>query len=190
MIIHIFHKLGSLRTTKIAALCTGGLLLSIQVGLSHTSIGKSFDSAGHTSSNLIADAVKLLDVGTFNAMDARRVTGDGLTPDHIPSGAAVVKAYELKNNTTVKRDSDLYKKIYGNANTIVYSGAIHLKSSRTYGGRNTEAQILQDAKDLKGAFTRDTEIIRKPLIDSGLSSAAVTAAFKKLDDLNKASGLY
>jgi filamentous hemagglutinin len=170
----------------VTAITTTGLLLSVQMVFSSSPVKPVLNVV----SNWVAQAVKPLEVGTYKAMSSRAVVGDTLTPDHIPSGAAVVKAYELKNNTVVKKDSTLYNTIYGSANTIVYSGAIHMGSSRTYGGRNTDAQILQDAKDLKGAFTRDTQAIRQPLINSGLKAADVDAAFQKLDALNKASGLY
>jgi uncharacterized protein YfcZ (UPF0381/DUF406 family) len=135
---------------------------------------------------IIAAAVQPLEVGTYGAMAAKAVVGDNLTPDHIPSFAAVKKFKITKGGSlTAAQETDLRN----NTNTIVYSGTIHKDFSRTYGGRNTDAQITADAKDLKAAFEADKAKVRPELVKL-YGAAKVDAAFTALNNLNIKSGLY
>jgi hypothetical protein len=173
-----------------------GLLLSVPSVLSSTKTisfqNNNVDKIG------VAAPVKVLDVGTFKEMDAGRVKSDNLTPDHIPSGAAVIRAVTIRDQKLDPNAPETDKKIpvsgtsnptYLSANTIVYDTDLHKDYSRTYLNRNNPAQIKADAADLKVAFSKDVAIIRPYLIKK-YDVAKVDAAFKKLDDLNKASGLY
>lgn len=135
--------------------------------------------------------VKPLDTGTYKDMAARAVVGDNLTPDHIPSFAAIKKYREKVQGGAITGAAETA--LRNSTNTIVYSGTIHQKFSRTYGGRNTEAQIAADGKDansLKAAFVKDRDTVRPELIKSGLKAADVDKAFADLDALNKKIGLY
>jgi hypothetical protein len=153
-------------------------------------------SKGDVVQTAAALPVKALDMGTFKDLDFRKP--DGLTPDHIPSGAAVIRAITIRDQKLDPNSPETDKKIpasgrsspvYLSANAIVYDTDLHASYSRTYLSRNNPAKIKADAADLKTAFKNDVDTIRPYLIKK-YSGSDVDKAFKKLDDLNKASGLY
>jgi uncharacterized protein YfcZ (UPF0381/DUF406 family) len=149
------------------------------------SISPKFDAV--RSGYIIAAAVQPLEVGTYGAMTAKAVVGDNLTPDHIPSFAAVKKFKEkIKGGALTGAEET---KLRNETNTIVYSGTLHKDFSRTYAGRNNDAQITADAKDLKAAFAADKAKIRPELVKV-YDAAKVDAAFTALNNLNIKSGLY
>lgn len=132
-------------------------------------------------------AVKPLEVGSYGELAPRSV-GDGLSPDHIPSFAAIrtqietklgrpltaVEARQLRNETTA----------------IVIDTDIHQAASATYGGRNLPAQIAADAADLGKAAQRDQAALQQALQDRGYSRSRVNDAFEQLHQANKNKGLY
>lgn len=154
----------------------------------------------------------LLKVGTFKAMGAISV-GDGMTPDHIPSGAAVVVACYFSEgkaeSSLPSRIGDLYapgapyRYIYEKANTVVYDTVIDQKQSPTYGGRNDRTRIIADAKDLKTAFDNDKKEVanflpklqkkrdanNKP-VDKFVTAKEVEDALTALDGANTKDGIY
>jgi hypothetical protein len=135
----------------------------------------------------ISANVQALEVGTYSTMAAKAVVGDNLTPDHIPSFAAVKKFKEkIKGGALTGAEET---KLRNDTNTIVYSGTIHKDFSRTYGGRNTNTQITSDASNLKGAFAADKAKIRPELVKL-YGETKVDAAFTALNNLNIKSGLY
>jgi hypothetical protein len=160
-----------------------------------------------------ATPTALLQVGTFKNMSAISV-GDTMTPDHLPSGAAVVIACYLSNGNSeasiptqisslYQSSSSPYYHVYQKANTIVYDTAIHQQSSPTYGARNNREKIISDAKNLKLAFGNDKAVVMKALLASQktrdgnnkptntlVTSQAVEAAFTNLNNLNVNSGIY
>lgn len=75
-------------------------------------------------------------------------------------------------------------------NTLVIDTDIHQQVSRTYGGRNSPSQIALDASDLGAAARRDQVALQKQLIDRGYTQRQIDEAFIKLDQANKAKGLY
>jgi hypothetical protein len=144
---------------------------------------------------------------------------DAMTPDHIPSGAAVVVACYLSDKNKEEdlpariSDSYVYDKktnpsprydyVYSEANTIVYDTAIHQKSSPTYGGRNKRDVIIADAKNLKRAFADNRGIVEPALIASqkkrdanhkppsvSVTRKEVEADFDRLNSLNTSSDIY
>lgn len=154
----------------------------------------------------------LLNIGTYKAM-ALISKKDAMTPDHIPSGAAVVVAcYKIDNSGKEPPDSLTistlydsatapYYHVYQKANTIVYDTAIHQKYSPTYG--QDRALILKHAKDLTVAFKEDKAVVFQKLLDLqktrdannkpttiAVSTQAVEKSFAGLNDLNKAAGIY
>lgn len=153
----------------------------------------------------------LFKVGTYREMKAAS-DKDGMTPDHIPSGAAVVVACYLadgnKEENLPKALGDLYKlssnpyyHVYWKANTLVYDTQIHRDSSRTNG--QTRDTAISDAKNLKKAFQDDKSALVQPLLTSqkqrdandqpttkAVTSQQVNDAFKDLDTLNTNSGIY
>ena len=111
----------------------------------------------------------------------RGVKGDGLTPDHIPSRAALVKAKEksllaAETKRLGRQLSDIEKEalLLTNAEkaairdkgwTLVKEADFHQSVSRSWGPRNTAKQIAEDAKDLAVAvekeFVTDLSAIEK-----------------------------
>lgn len=126
--------------------------------------------------------VKTLDVGTYGEL-APKSNGDGLTPDHIPSFAAIRQAREAELGRELNVSEE--RELRSTTNCIIYGTCTHQQESRTYGGRNTAAQIKQDAQDLGAAQERDLQAIRDALINQGNSPKNVDAAFDRLRELNK-----
>lgn len=155
----------------------------------------------------------VLQVGTFKSMSVISV-GDSMTPDHIPSGAAVVVACYLSDgnseaslpsqiNSLYSSASSSYYHVYQKANTMVYDTSIHAQSSPTYAGRNNRDRIIADAKNLKTAFNNDKQIVAKALTTSQktrdannkptntlVTAQQVETAFTKLDSENTTAGIY
>ncbi|MDR3638112.1 MAG: hypothetical protein P4L84_30180 [Isosphaeraceae bacterium] len=131
--------------------------------------------------------VSQLEVGPYQDLAARSV-GGGLTPDHIPSFAAIRANVErqLGRPLTAAEARALREQ----TNTIVIRTQTHQQGSRTYGGRNTPAQIQTDSLDLQAAFRADQAALRQRLIQDGHTPEAVDAAFQQLDQLNRQAGRY
>ena len=128
-----------------------------------------------------------LESGPFEEL-ARRSVRDGLTPDHIPSFASIKMNVEreLKRTLTSAEEAILRNE----TNAIVVRTRSHMDVSRTYGGRNTPDQILQDSLDLQRAFQLDQEAWLQRLLDEGHTLEEILSAFKKLDELNRNAGRY
>lgn len=101
--------------------------------------------------------VKVGDCGSYGAVQYLETTGDGLTGDHQPSGAAIKEAIRLQLHASLNQvlTRSMAQKAYQKAITVVVSDTWHKLSSRTYGGRNTSAQIKADALDLLTASMED-----------------------------------
>lgn len=127
-----------------------------------------------------------LEVGTYGQQAARSVK-DGLTPDHIPSIAAVTQTFErtfgpmqLVERSALRRATP----------TIAIPSNVHVSSSRTYGGRNTVAQILADSHDLANANKLDRMAYQQALRQQGYTQRQIDDAFNELERLHKAYGMY
>ncbi|MCL2892095.1 hemagglutinin repeat-containing protein [Brenneria tiliae] len=131
-------------------------------------------------------AVKPLDVGSYKELKDRSVVGDSLEHDHIPSFAALRTA---KENELGRKLSPTEEKIlYQNATAVEVPKDIH-RAGLTYGGKNTAAQVQQDALDLCGAVCRDTDALRTNMIERGYEPALVDDAVKKIIDRNRQTGV-
>ncbi|WP_218026296.1 hypothetical protein, partial [Acetobacter indonesiensis] len=128
-----------------------------------------------------------LEVGTYGDQSARSKK-DGLTPDHIPSFAAVRKSLELTYGRPLTIDEQ--KELRAVTSTIAVETKIHQESSRTYGGRNSQDQILQDAQDLSNAALKDMDALREPLTKAGYSKEDIDDAFRILHQQNINNGWY
>lgn len=131
-------------------------------------------------------AVKPLDVGSYKELKDRAVVGDGLEHDHIPSFAALrtAKENELGRKLTPAEEKTLYQ----NATAVEVPKDVH-RAGPTYGGKNTAAQVQQDALDLCGAVCRDTDALRTNMIERGYEPALVDDAVKKIIDRNRQIGV-
>lgn len=59
----------------------------------------------------------------------------------------------------------------------------------TYGGKNTAEQIEKDAADLCGAICRDTDALRKNMIERGYDPKQVEDAINKIIERNRQMGV-
>jgi hypothetical protein len=57
-------------------------------------------------------------------------------------------------------------------------------------GRNTNAQILQDAGNLGQAARLDMAAYEQSLLRAGYAQSQISEAFSRLHSLNRAAGLY
>ncbi len=131
-------------------------------------------------------AVKALDVGSYKELKSRAVVGDGLEHDHIPSFAALRKAKE--NELGRKLTPAEEKTLYQNATAVEIPRDAH-KASPTYGGKNTPAQVQKDAQDLCGAVCRDTEALRRNMIERGYDPKLVDDAVRQIVERNRSKGV-
>ncbi|MFW5700895.1 MAG: hypothetical protein ACOCWM_04320, partial [Cyclobacteriaceae bacterium] len=122
------------------------------------------------------------------AISAKNSALDKMTPDHIPSFAASKKYLETKLGRSLTVDEA--KKLSDEGTTILYETSIHQKYSRTYGGRNTSEQILNDSQNLFEAAKKDMEALRVPLLNSGVAEQEINKAFELIHEINRKKGLY
>ena len=124
------------------------------------------------------------EVGSYKVVQYLEKIGDGLTGDHQPSGAAVKEA--LREALHLAKQGPLTRgnaaNAYKRAITVVVDQAWHLASSRTYGGRNTPAQINQDARDLYRAALEDFKELQQYWKDQGRNEDDILEVWKELDD--------
>ncbi|MEB7741291.1 contact-dependent inhibition effector tRNA nuclease [Escherichia coli] len=131
-------------------------------------------------------AVKALDVGSYKELKDRSVVGDGLEHDHIPSFAAIRQAKE--NELGRKLTPAEEKKLYNNATAIEVPKDVH-QAGPTYGGKNTSSQVKQDAINLCGAECRDTDALRKNMLERGYDPKLVDDAIRQLKERNSQIGV-
>lgn len=98
------------------------------------------------------------EIGTYE--DQKKRTGGGTYHrDHIPSKAALkARAAALKGKALTENQA---KAVENLAISVVIPATAHREVSPTYGGRNQDARIQSDSKDLKGAAKRDTDEMKK-----------------------------
>ena len=132
------------------------------------------------------ESVKALDVDSYKVLKARSVVGDNLDLDHIPSFAALKK--EKENKLGRKLSPIEEKTLRDEATAIAVPKDTHV-NSRTYGGKNTKSQIVNDASNLCYAQECDINHMRKSLIDKGYDSLAVEEAIKEIIIRNESRGI-
>ncbi|MBN8610287.1 MAG: PAAR domain-containing protein [Deltaproteobacteria bacterium] len=162
------------------------------LGLAHPAT-----DSGATTTKTAADVdgaegpVRPLDVDTYDGLNARAVVGDAIQHDHIPSFAAVRDA--VNSDRAARGEPPLTpaqaRVLKNNLNTIAMSDDAHA-GSRTFRGRNTEAQRTTDAGNLRTAAQADTTVARQNLINEGHDPATVDAALGRLHDRNESAGVY
>jgi len=133
------------------------------------------------------DPVFELEVGRAGELSGRSYR-DGLTPDHIPSFAAIRANIEAQTGRQLRPEQ--LKTLYERTYAIVIRTQTHQQASRTYGGRNTSEQVRADSQNLQRAVQLDRAAYRQRLIEQGHSPQAVDEAFRQLDQLNRQEGMY
>lgn len=155
---------------------SGGITAAIK------NVGSNKGSSNSQSSN--NTEVQELEVNSYRNLKSREVVGDGLEHDHIPSFAALKAAEEAKLGRKLTPGEE--RILYNNATAVEIPREIH-QGGRTYGGRNTAEQISQDAADLCGAVCRDTEVLKRNLLNKGydpsLVNETIEAIIKRNADL-------
>ncbi|CAM3590807.1 VENN motif pre-toxin domain-containing protein [Rahnella bruchi] len=131
-------------------------------------------------------SVKALDVGSYKDLKAREVVGDGLEHDHIPSFAALRKAKETELGRKLSPAEE--KALYQNATAVEVPKDVHT-AGPTYGGKNNATQVQNDAMDLCGAVCRDTDSLRKNMLERGYDPKLVDDAIKQIQDRNQQMGV-
>ena len=113
-------------------------------------------------------------------------TGDGLTGDHQPSGAAIKEAIRLKLHSSLNQvlTRQMASNAYKKAITIVMTDKWHKAQSRTYGGRNTSTQISDDAQDLVQAAISDWQRT-VPELKKHFTDQEIQNIWDGLNDLRK-----
>nr|WP_312973008.1 DUF637 domain-containing protein [Pseudomonas sp.] len=131
-------------------------------------------------------AVQALEVDSYKNLKAREVVGDGLEHDHIPSFAALRTAKEAELGRPLTELET--KTLYQNSTAVEVPRDVHI-AGPTYGGKNTPAQIQQDAADLCGAVCRDTDALRENLNKRGYDSKLVDETVQKIVERNRKAGV-
>ncbi|WP_293794178.1 hypothetical protein [uncultured Pantoea sp.] len=80
------------------------------------------------------------------------------------------------------------KALYQNPTVVEIPKEVH-QAGPTYAGKNTAAQVQQDAFDLCGAVCRDTDALRTNMIERGYDPTSVENAVKQIIDRNKKIGI-
>lgn len=80
------------------------------------------------------------------------------------------------------------KTLYQNSTAVEVPRDVHI-AGPTYGGKNTPAQIQQDAADLCGAVCRDTDALRANLSKRGYDSKLVDETVRKIVERNRKIGI-
>ena len=130
--------------------------------------------------------VEFLDVELYSDFKRRSRQGT-YEADHMPSAAAVRAHFKRLYPDADSEDLDAYAQ---DVASIVVPKEVHRKLSETYGGRNTDAQIEVDSRDLRAAVDRNLEAIRSALKEHGATDAKIEAARTKMHKLNDRMGLY
>ncbi|WP_260401634.1 hemagglutinin repeat-containing protein [Burkholderia stagnalis] len=151
------------------------------------SVVKRLVGQGETATkDAVVDTVHELEVGSYQSLKSKEVVGDGLEHDHIPSYAALrtAKEAELGRPLTEAEASTLYQQ----ATAVEVPKEVH-QAGRTYGGKNTSAQIQQDAADLCGAVCKDTDVLRTTLLKKGYDSDLIEQTIQKIVGRNRQTGV-
>ena len=130
---------------------------------------------------------KELPVGDYQKQ-AKESVGDKMSPDHIPSFAAVKANVEKKLKRKLKVEEA--RKLRNATTTVLYSTKMHMKYSETFGGRNTPERIAKDAKDLRSAVERNIQALKARWIAAGYTTDTIEKMRQDIHSHNEALGLY
>ena len=127
------------------------------------------------------------EVGSYRDLVKRALSGDGMQHDHIPSQAALIRAAENAKGRAL--DPDELNDLVKNAASVELLNALHY-AGRTYGGKNSKAQIAADAADLTQAMENDLAALAKNLLEMrGLSQSKIDSICQEIRDFNKGLGI-
>lgn len=144
------------------------------------------DAPDRVTPNARLDPVRAGDVDSYQELRRRALRGDALEHDHIPSAAALIRAAEARKGREL-RDHEI-RDLYNNAAAIELPSSVH-RATRTYGGRNTQAQISQDASDLSAAANADYSDRIALLLEDGMDLDDIESSIRQLIALNRDRGI-
>jgi filamentous hemagglutinin len=174
----------------IAMLTVGsGTAFGVKAAAGETVLGSGGGSVGRAAEGGAAAAkepVQALDVGSYQELKAREVVGDGLQHDHIPSFAASRAAKEIELGRSL--NSEELSALYKEGTAVELPTDLH-QSGRTYGGKNTAAQIEADAANLCAAACADMDKLRSNLNQRGYDPILIEETIKKIADRNAMKGI-
>jgi RHS repeat-associated protein len=138
------------------------------------------------------DGVQEGEVGTYKDLVAKGKVGDGLTPDHIPSAAALRAAEEQRLGRPLTPAEA--KAVTDNGLCIMVGKDIHAAGD-TYKGKNTAAQIASDSTNLGTAAQRDLNTHLNNAVDPSFGRSTteqnnIGDGAANLDAANRAKGVY
>ncbi|MCW1877825.1 hemagglutinin repeat-containing protein [Erwinia sp. INIA-01] len=172
-----------------ATLIPGGYVASAVLKNAEKALKKGdIDEASRLINNASDEiqSVKALDVSSYKELKAREVVGDNLEHDHIPSFAAIRQAKEKELGRKLTPTEE--KALYNNATAVEVPKDVH-QAGPTYGGKNNATQVKNDAMNLCGAECRDTDALRKNMLDRGYDPKLVDDAIKQIKDRNQQIGV-
>jgi hypothetical protein len=121
----------------------------------------------------------------------RRLAVPHLTPDHVPSAAAVRRFHEIVPGERIPggRNIGLGGQIAREGSpAVMVDGSIHNRHSRTFAGRNHVNRIESDAYNLASAVRSDIAAYRDSV--QLRRRASFDRIVNQLDDVNISNGLY
>ncbi|MGI4837065.1 MAG: hemagglutinin repeat-containing protein [Janthinobacterium lividum] len=121
------------------------------------------------------------EVGSYGATAPRSVR-DGLTPDHVPSFAAVKEA--LRREGIDLPDAEI-REIRKNTTCVVVKTCSHIANSRTFGGRNNAEQVKLDGSNLYKAAEADIDTWVPTWKSEGWSNAKIDQIRSEVHAANK-----
>jgi hypothetical protein len=159
-----------------------------QLMFSQSAAKKMIEAPPRGSSKAISgrdaeSGVEIGDIASYHIIQYLEKSGDGLTGDHQPSGAAVKEAIRIQLHSVLPHvlTREQARNAYNKAITIVMTDIWHKSSSRTYGGRNTSAQISTDASDLAQAAKEDWKPTVIELYAQGFTTKEIDDYWDKLE---------
>lgn len=129
--------------------------------------------------------VKLFEVDLYKNFAGR--LRNGTHADHMPSDAAVRTKLKVLYPDLDKDELNLLAK---DVAAIIIQAEVHQKFSATYGGRNSQTQIEQNAQNLRAVLDRDFNTIKPALKNYGATEEQLEEARSKMHKLNHEKGLY
>jgi hypothetical protein len=139
--------------------------------------------------------VKVGEVDDFKSLDKRAKVNDKLTPDHIPSRAAIVEAEKNALRAAGRKEpwtlaeKARFKQLRNEGTSIVTKHKVH-KAGRTHGGKNVQAQIKMDAMDLGEAARKDIDAVLAHLHKTNELTPDLVGSYLKLYTKNVATGRF
>ena len=143
--------------------------------------------AGKATGLPASSGVQVGQVGSYGYVQHLEQTGDDLTGDHQPSGAAIKESIREMLHVLLNKPltRSMAKNAYKKAITIIMTDVWHKLYSRTYGGRNTKAQIIQDSQNLMSAAIEDWKRTVPGLKAEGFTDAEILQIWDDLCEARK-----